>query len=126
MRILLDECVPAQVKSALAGHEVRTVGRMGWAGKKNGELLLVAATQFDAFVTVDRSLAYQQNVRGLNLGVITLVAHSNEIEALRPLVPRLRLLRFRSPCYGLTFRRMRFRVPPREGERHVHNGRIPL
>ena len=63
---------------------------MGWAGKKNGELLKLAATQFDAFVTVDRSLTYQQDVRGLNLGVVMLVAHSNEIEALRPLIPRLR------------------------------------
>ena len=90
MRVLLDECVPFPVKSALAGHEVRTVGRMGWAGKKNGELLRVAATKFDVLVTVDRSLAYQQDVRGLSLGVITLVAHSNEIEVLRALLPRLR------------------------------------
>lgn len=63
---------------------------MGWAGKKNGELLRVAATQFDVFVTVDRSLTYQQDIRGLNLGVVTLVAASNEIEALRPLIIRLR------------------------------------
>ena len=52
MRVLLDECVPNQVVSALVGHEVRTVGRMGWAGKKNGELLKLAATQFDVFVTL--------------------------------------------------------------------------
>jgi hypothetical protein len=63
MRVLLDECVPAAVKSGLAGHEVRTVGRMGWAGKKNGELLKLASKRFDVFVTVDRSLTHQQNVR---------------------------------------------------------------
>ena len=90
MRVLLAECVPVQVMYGLLGHDVRTVGRMGWAGKKNGELLRLAATQFDVFVTVDRSLAYQQDVRGLNLGVVTLAARSNEIEALRPLIPRLR------------------------------------
>ena len=87
MRVLLDECVDIQIKSALVGHAVQTVGRMGWAGKKNGELLRAAATKFDVLVTVDRSLTYQQDVRGLNLGVVTLVAHSNEIEALRPLLP---------------------------------------
>ena len=34
MRVLLDECVPIQVKFDLAGYDVRTVGRMGWAGKR--------------------------------------------------------------------------------------------
>jgi len=90
MRVLLDECVPIQVKSDLVGYEVRTVGRMGWAGKKNGELLKLAATWFDVFVTVDRSLKHQQKLAGLRLGVVTLAAHSNEIKALRPLIPRLR------------------------------------
>ena len=90
MRVLLDECVPLQVKSELFDHEVRTVGGMGWAGKKNGELLSLAATRFDVFVTVDRSLTRQQNVPALRLGVVTLVAHSNKIEALWPLIPRLR------------------------------------
>jgi hypothetical protein len=90
MRVLLDECVPIQIKSNLVGHEVRTVGRMGWAGKKNGELLKLAAPGFDVFVTVDRGLKQQQNLAGLTVGVVTLVAHSNEIEALRPLIPRLR------------------------------------
>jgi len=90
IRVLLDECVPIQVKSDLAGYEVRTVGRMGWAGKKNGELLELAATWFDVFVAVDRSLKHQQNLAGLRLGVVTLVAPSNEIEALRPLIPRLK------------------------------------
>lgn len=102
MRVLLDECVPNQVMSSLVGHDVRTVGRMGWAGKKNGELLRLAAPEFDVFVTVDRSLTYQQDVRGLNLGVVTLVAHSNEIEALRPLIPRLRqALRKVKPGQGI-------------------------
>jgi hypothetical protein len=34
MRVLLDECVPKQVMSSLAGHEVRTVGRMVGQGKR--------------------------------------------------------------------------------------------
>ncbi len=89
MRVLLDECVPIQVKSDLAGYEVRTVGRMGWAGK-NGELLRLAATWFDVFGTVDRSLKHQQNFAGLRLGLVTLVARSSEIEVLRPPIPRLK------------------------------------
>jgi len=45
---------------------------MGWAGKKNGELLRLAEPEFDVLITADRSLLHQQNVRGLSLGVITL------------------------------------------------------
>ena len=39
MRILLDESLPRQLGKELAGHEVRTVQQIGWAGLKNGELL---------------------------------------------------------------------------------------
>ena len=35
---------------------------MGWASKRNGELLALAAAEFDAFLTVDRNLSYQQDV----------------------------------------------------------------
>jgi len=63
---------------------------MGWAGKKNGELLKLAATRLDVLVTLDRSLKQQQNLASLRLGVVTLTARSNEIEALRPLIARLK------------------------------------
>ena len=61
MRLLLDECVPARLSRALAGHEVLTVGKAGWSGVKNGKLLALAAAKFDAFITVDKNLPYQQN-----------------------------------------------------------------
>jgi hypothetical protein len=63
---------------------------MGWAGKKNGEFLKLAATWFDVFVTVDQSLKHQQKLAGLRLGGVTLVAHSTEIEVLPPLIPQLK------------------------------------
>jgi hypothetical protein len=86
IRVLLDECIPVQVASELSPHEVRTIRGMGWRGKKNGELLQLAAASFDAFVTIDAGLRYQQRIGRLRLGVVTLVASSNEIEALRPLM----------------------------------------
>ena len=43
MRILLDECVPRPLRRELTGHNVRTIQEMGWAGKKNGELLTLMA-----------------------------------------------------------------------------------
>ena len=45
MRILLDECVPRPLRGELTGHDVHTIWEMGWAGKKNGELLALMAME---------------------------------------------------------------------------------
>jgi hypothetical protein len=62
---------------------------MGWASKTNGELLALAAVDFDVFVTSDRNLTHQQNLSAFNIAVIVVVAASNRLEDLRPLVPGL-------------------------------------
>jgi predicted nuclease of predicted toxin-antitoxin system len=90
MRILLDECLPRRLKDELAEHEVRTVPDCGWQGKKNGELLSLAAGEYDAFVTVDAGIEHQQSLGSLSIAVVALRARSNRIEDLRPLMPRLR------------------------------------
>ena len=87
MRVLLDECVPRALRRELRGHDVKTVAEAGWAGLKNGELLRLAAKQFDLLLTVDSGLEYQQNFAGLLLAVIVVHAPSNDIVALRPLMP---------------------------------------
>ena len=89
MRLLLDESVPRRLRLALPAHTVKTAVEMGWGGVKNGRLLALAAVEFEAFITVDRNLPYQQNVATLPITVIVLVARSNELQALLPLVPRL-------------------------------------
>jgi hypothetical protein len=60
---------------------------MGWASKSNGELLALAAGEFDVFLTVDRNLSYQQDVSAVDIAVLVLVARSNALDVLRPLVP---------------------------------------
>lgn len=60
---------------------------MGWSGVTNGKLLALAADEFDAFITVDKNLPYQQNLTTLPVAVIVLDAVSNELPALLPLVP---------------------------------------
>lgn len=88
MRVLLDEQLPRQLTSAFVGHEVRTVQQQGWAGLKNGELLRrAAAVDFEAFVTADQNLEFQQNLGRTSLLVIVLVAPSNNLEDLLPIVP---------------------------------------
>ena len=89
MRLLLDESVPAGLRRHLPNHSVSTVVERGWGGVKNGQLLILAAAEFDAFVTVDKNLEYQQNLTKLPIAVIVLDARSNELPALLPLIPAL-------------------------------------
>ena len=90
MRLLLDECVPKKLKNELPGHEVSTVLEMGWAGVKNGLLLGRAAERFDVLITTDQNVEHQQNLSELDLGILVLIALRNDIDLLRPLMPRAR------------------------------------
>lgn len=73
MRILLDECVPVQVRNALVGHEVATAQKLGWGGISNGELLQLAEQNgFELFIVADKNLRYQQNLTGRKLAILEL------------------------------------------------------
>ncbi len=89
MRILLDESLPRRLARELPGHIVSTVTDNGWSGLDNGELLRAAAGQFDLFLTADQNIEYQQNLRELPMAVVVLVAVTNRLDALRPLLPEL-------------------------------------
>ena len=89
MRIFLDECIDWRLSRDIVGHEVRTARQMGWTAIKNGELLALVAEAFDVFLTVDRNLAFQQNVAAVPVAVIVLRAKSNRLADLRLLIPDL-------------------------------------
>ena len=90
MRLLLDECVPRPLKHDLVGHDVRHVVDMGWSSKRNGELLrLMVAERFEALLTVDRNIEFQQNVRAFGIGVVVVIARTNRLKELRPLIPEV-------------------------------------
>ena len=91
MRIILDECLPARLRHELPGHEVWTVTHEGWSGIKNGKLLRLVADsgRFDVFLTMDKNLPQQQQLEGLPFATVVLRATSNEINAVRPLLPKL-------------------------------------
>ena len=89
MRVLLDECLLRRLKKSLVGHEVQTVPEAGWAGKKNGELLSLLAGKFEAFITIDKNLVYQQNLERVPCAVIVLSARNNRLADLEPLVPQV-------------------------------------
>jgi hypothetical protein len=74
------------------------VAAAGWSGIENGELLRLAAGHFDVLITADRNLEHQQNLRTLSVSVVVLVASTNRLESLAPLVPELlELLQALSP-----------------------------
>jgi hypothetical protein len=89
MRVLLDECVNPRVRAALSDHHVRTVLEMEWGGISNGKLLALVQNLFDVFVTVDRNLEYQQNLRQLTFGIVVVSVPDNKISSYRPLFPEL-------------------------------------
>lgn len=87
MRLLLDESLPRPLADLLTGHDVRTVTQMGWTSLSNGALLRQAAPTFDALLTADQHIEFQQNVKTLPLAVVVLIAESNRLESLEPLLP---------------------------------------
>jgi hypothetical protein len=89
VKVYLDECIDWRLSRDIVGHDVRTAHDMEWLGLKNGELLLRVQAEFDAFVTVDRNLAFQQNVATLSLAVIVLRARSNRLGDLQLLLAPL-------------------------------------
>jgi hypothetical protein len=87
--VLIDESLPKPLRRDLAGFESFTVQQRGWSETKNGALLRLAESAgFDAFLTADQSLRFQQNLTNSKLRIIVFQALSNRIEHIRPLMPR--------------------------------------
>lgn len=89
MKLLLDHCVDRRLRRFLPAHEVKTAYEMGWAEYKNGQLLMAAAAEFDALITIDRNIKHQQNLATLPLTVVILAGQSNRLEHLSLLIPAL-------------------------------------
>ena len=89
MRILFDQGTPVPLRRTLAPHEVSTAYELGWANLQNGDLLRAAEGRFEAFITTDQNLRYQQNLTGRQLAILVLPTtkwveiqqHQNEVVA---------------------------------------------
>ena len=86
---MLDNCVPWRLAQHIAGHQVTSVVDLGWANLKNGLLLEAMADRFDVFLTVDKSLPFQQRLDDRPFAVVILRAKTNRLSDLLPLVPDL-------------------------------------
>ncbi|NJM75664.1 MAG: DUF5615 family PIN-like protein [Acaryochloridaceae cyanobacterium RU_4_10] len=93
MLMLLDEnLLSRKLKKPLidGGHSVQTVEDMGWRGVKDRELLALAQTYpFEGFITADKNLPYQQNLRELTLRIVVLDVVSTRPDYLLPLMVKL-------------------------------------
>lgn len=91
MKLLFDESVPRPLGTHFPpSFEIRTVQRMGWSGRSNGDLLRLAAShEFDGFVTADQGIEHQQNLDNLPLPVIVLIASRTRVQELRPLIDQV-------------------------------------
>ena len=72
MKILFDQGTPAPLRHTLAAHTIATAYEMGWAKLENGDLLNAAEASFDAFITTDQNLRYQQNPGARRLAILVL------------------------------------------------------
>jgi hypothetical protein len=52
--------------------------------------LLRCASDFDCFLTVDRNLQFQQNLKSLPVAVLVIHAQNNRFDTLRPAMPAVR------------------------------------
>ena len=82
-------------RRALADHEVRTVQEVGWASLTNGALLQRAEQEFEAFLTADKNLKYQQNLRGRRIAIVELSTNKRRVfearmDLIRETVARLK------------------------------------
>jgi hypothetical protein len=91
MRLLLDENLPKRLKLDFKEHEIYTAADKGWAGVSNGKLLsLLTENEFDALLTFDKNLQYQQNFSTYTITVIVLNASDNSYVTVKNLVSKIK------------------------------------
>jgi len=96
VKILLDECVPWPLSRHIKNHQCSSPKKEGWGGITNGDLLARAENKFDAFITSDQSLRYQQNLAGRKLAILELWTNDwqiiqAQVKHIVPVVENLKL-----------------------------------
>jgi predicted nuclease of predicted toxin-antitoxin system len=75
LKVLLDEDVPHKLVPFLTGHEIQTVVSMEWGGIKNGPLLtLIECEGFEVFITGDKNMPNQRQLKGRPFAVLIMSA----------------------------------------------------
>ena len=90
MKLLLDENLPKRLKEDFPDHEIYTFRDMGWNGVKDAQLLaLLKENGFDALLTFDKNMRYQQDFKAYPLTLFVLSAKINSYSELTKLSPQV-------------------------------------
>ena len=89
MKILLDSCVPYRAGEFFVGRDVTHASDIGFQNLRNGELIARAALRFEALITTDKKIRYEQNLAKLALPVLELNTRFTRLDDLRALIPHL-------------------------------------
>jgi predicted nuclease of predicted toxin-antitoxin system len=91
MKMLLDENIPYRLYRDFDKiHEVYSINFMGWNSYTNGELLKrMLSEKFEALITWDQNIAFQQNFVKYPITVFILVSPSNDYITLQPLISQI-------------------------------------
>lgn len=73
MKVLFDQGTQVPLRDHIQGHQIDTVYERGWSQLRNGELLTNAEQDgYQAFITTDQNLKYQQSLKGRMIAVVVL------------------------------------------------------
>ena len=89
-RVVVDNCVPRTLLPHLAIPGATTVGDLGWADVDDGPLLELLAGVCDVFVTLDGNLQFPKRLGTRPFATVVMVARTNRVSDLLPLVPGVR------------------------------------
>lgn len=87
MRVLMDGNLPVAFAGLLPGHRIDSTHQRRWSNLDDGPLLAAAEAEYDAFLTMDQSLRFQQNLRGRQLRIVVIRSVRNTLPSLSPLAP---------------------------------------
>ncbi len=90
MRIFADECFNFDLMTHFAGYNLIHISDTTLRGMKNGALLRTVAADYDVFLTTDRHIPNQQNLKKFDLVFVIMRGVTNDLDDLLPLVPRTR------------------------------------
>jgi hypothetical protein len=89
--VFLDACIDPRVAELLTGHEVKTAFEMDWHRLKDHVLLPLVQDRFDAFVTADRGVEHEHNLKKFRFGILIVHVAKNKVEFYRPLLALIQI-----------------------------------
>lgn len=96
MKLLFDQGTPVPLRRSLRPHDVDTAAECGWSMIENGELISEAEKAgYDAIITTDQNLKYQQNLDNRQIAIVVLKTTSwpRIQKALNKVIPMIESLK---------------------------------